>query len=439
MQYTYDENGLVESVSHRGWDYELTDAEKQFVPGKSLPKTKSLQTNLNSTVEDLKNSWTMRDSADEESILIDVEATHGGYYNKNYYYYLASGMKEMVDTWTNHGGRPYLINHDRHSEPRGRVRKAEFVSTGEETGFHALDVEVGDSDEIDMIIDGRALHVSVGSRPVDSVNCRICGHDIYHDGKTPIRYELSGEPSREIRKKKAPGYFGTYMNMDNEDYWKIEESEEGQWTALCRHIRSYDAPMGGDEEKKVGWRLSAQRYKELSRVNMAADRNDETGEFAHIREIIKNTEEMEDSAAEKYVAEELARIEDSSPVNHARMNIARENDLWRPRNPTKAVDWAEKKEFNAMFDKSLWTTINALNPEKEMEDKVEEYWEEGGRFIDRGEAFDDSAPSGLSVSDALQLDDAKEFGQWLRSQDFDRQEKRMLDRIHAKNYFGDRN
>lgn len=436
MQYIYDEEGLVEAIKHDGEVFELNDAQRSLIPGKRLPKTKSIQANLNSTVEDIKDSWAMRDAEDSESIIVDIEATHGGYFNKNWYHYLASGMKEMVGTWTNQGGRPYIVNHDMTSEPRGRVQDAKFVSTGDKTGFHALDVRIGHPDEIEMVIDGRALHVSVGSKPIDTVECRICGHDIFHDGHSPIRYQLDGEPSRSVMQKKAPGYFGSLLGMDNEDYWKVEEDEDGNFSALCRHVRSFDAPMGGDEEKTTGWLLHGQRYKEVSRVNIPADRNDDTGEFAHIREVLDRTSEMEDSAAEKYIAEELARV-DRGSVQHARMNVAREKDLWRPPTPTEAAVWAEQKDYKAMFDTGLWNAIHAQHSEKSMGDQVQRYWESGGRFIDREQAFSEEQNT-MSVQEALQCEDASEFGDWLRSQDFDRDEKRMLDKMYTNRYLRQR-
>jgi hypothetical protein len=388
VDYHYDEDGMVTAVEVSGETFELSDAQSQRFPGKNrLPDTVSTQTSIRSTIEDIKASYsdylTMDDQQGGDSILVDIEATHGGYFNDNQYYYKFSGMQEMVGTWTANGGRPYLVNHDKQSKPRGRVVGARAVKTadsnarGETMGFHVLDVRVGDPEEIEMIVDGRALHVSVGSRPVDTVECNVCRHDLYHDGRGASRYTLSEEPAQEVLQQDAPGVFGE-MGLTYEDFFKIEESD-GNWTAHCRHVRGHDCPVGGDQTRSTGWMMHANKYREVSRVNEPADVNEATGEYAHIRGLKEQEDSLQGDALDKVVEDELARV--PGPTDHARHSIASEKDLWRPRTASKAKEHAQESGFDDMFDTALWSGINASNPQMTTADKVESYWKQGGRFF----------------------------------------------------------
>lgn len=426
IDYKYNEEGLVAAVVVAGETYEIDDKLRHSLPGRSLPETRTAQTAVKSTVEDLKQSYSaMTDSKYEDSsILIDVEATHGGYFNQNRYFYLTSGMRSMVDTWTQDGGRPYIVGHDMSVDPRGRIQDARFVPTMPEMGFHALDVRVGHEKEIEMIIDGRALHVSVGSDPVDTVGCSCCGHDIYHDGNTPQRYQLDREPDLSWLKEEAPGVFGK-MGMTNEDFWDVTE-DDGTWTALCRHMRKADAPVGGDETHEIGWYLHAQDYNELSRVNSPADVNEETGEYAHIREIKSQTDDLDQEAADRLLIDKLSKVEDEV-TERANYQVAREKDLYRPGTAQKAADIADNQGYGVMFDAGLWKSINARLGGQSMQDKVAKYHEQGGRFVDTRPQQRSTAE--MTVKEALQAD-PKEFGAWIRANDFDRDADRMLNRMY---------
>lgn len=451
VKYFYDEEGLVEAVEVEGTQFELNDAQKQRFPGRSLPETRSTQTTIKSTVEDIKESYgdmLIQDAqGDDESVRVEIEATHGGYFNDNMYYYRFSGMEDMVGTWTANGGRPYLVFHDKKSTPRGRVKNARAVQTisdnnvrGEPMGFHDLDVRVGDEEEIAMIVDGRALHVSVGSRPVDTVECRICGHDIYHDGRTATRYKLDQEPSNDVLSEPAPGVFGR-MGMDKEDFFKVEENDDGEFTAKCRHIRHHDAPMGGDETLETGWIMHSNKYKEVSRVNEPADVNEETGEFAHITGLKEQQDDLSDDVLDKLITDKLSQV--PGPTDHARYSIASEDDLWHPRTASEAKKVADDTGYDAMFDTALWNALN-IGTQMSMSDKIEKYWEEGGRFVDASSQYmedmqesDDSSPQedvDTRFADALEMKPA-DFGDWLRDQiqkdELDRDEADTLDRIYT--------
>jgi hypothetical protein len=59
-------------------------------------------------------------------------------------------------------------------------------------------------------------------------------------------------------------------------------------------------------------------------------------------------------------------------------------------------------------------------------DQVEHYVENGGRFVQIEDAADDADIFAMSP---------REFGTWLRGQDFTDEERRDLERVHAHHYF----
>ena len=126
ITYQYSESGQANAVSINGEVHELSADDGALVPPTQFGTVRDLQVSIRSTLEQIQDSDV---SDDGGSIIVGVEATHGGYTNKNGYHYLANGMRKYVDTWTTPFGKPYLINHDGESDPKGRVVQAKFVKT----------------------------------------------------------------------------------------------------------------------------------------------------------------------------------------------------------------------------------------------------------------------------------------------------------------------
>jgi len=432
--YKYDKQGQVVGVEAGGDVHDVSEEEGKQLPGSQIQKVRDLTTAVRSTVDEIKDSF---ENIEEESVIVDIEATHGGYSNLNNYYYKVDGMKEYVDTWLAAGGRPYLVGHDMKGENKGRVQDAEFVSTGDTTGFHALDVMIADEKEVERIIDGRSLTVSVGSVPVEPVECSICKHDILNDGNTPTRYQIDEAPPLEWLNESAPGVWGK-LGMDNEEFWDYEEDEDGNHSCKCRHHRGIDAPLGGEEFSEVDWILHGNRYREVSRVNLPADQNRETGEFAHIRglqDALEMTDGLGPEAARQILISETSRIEDNGPVERAHFQIAREKDLYRPGDVEAAIDFAKQTNLKAMYDTGLWELVTATVPDATTDQQVRRYWKNGGRFVDDRLVQQDE---GLSPAEALKLEDPSAFGDWLRDMkrntDVDNEALQALDRIYTQSF-----
>ena len=412
----HDEEGAAVAVVIDGERRDLSDGEELG----SLGDMRDLTVNLSSTLEEMKDSYK------GGAIVARFEATHGGYKNNNNYFYVADGMKKSVDTWVKPVPAPYLLNHDRHSDPMGRVKEARFVKTSKTTGYHDLDVRVGDKDEAERIIDGRSLTVSTGSTAIDKTECAVCKHDIYKDGHTPKTYVLDGEmPSREWRRKEAPGIFGMF-GMTNEDFWNLRKDEEDETIlATCHHIRHAEAPLGGDKFEDTFWYCHGQSYFEVSRVNMPADVNEATGEFAHIREVLEQTDGLDEDLRAKLIIDKLSKIPQGS-VDRARFSVVSEDDLWRPATENEAKVLIDKVGDTALFDRGLWIATCAMNEGRAMDELAGAYWAAGGRFIR-------TTPKALSAKDALSLP-VGDFYTWLRASGLPREEKRAMDAAYTAGY-----
>lgn len=116
-----------------------------------------------------------------------IESIHAGK-TRNGNVYISEKLKgdyklrSGVFSFTYPYPKPMLKNHDRYSEPTGRITNAQFISDSS-TGKEAILIvpEITDQDTIQKILDGRYLTVSIGAT-TDSVTCNICGQDILKDG-----------------------------------------------------------------------------------------------------------------------------------------------------------------------------------------------------------------------------------------------------------------
>lgn len=432
LQYHFDERGQPVAVEIDGTVQDLPPVERAVTPGKSIQTVRDLNTTLRSTVESIEDSF------DGDSILVDVEATHGGYSNKNNYFYIADGMEKYVSTWTEPYEKPYLAEspHDlEDGDPKGRVRNAEMVWTGPDTGFHALDVEVGDDEEIERIIDGRALTVSVGSTPAETVGCSICDKDLFHDGRGSKTFQLDQAPPSEWLNEDAPGIFGAF-GKTNRDLWDYHEDDDGNHVCRCRHIRGIDAPLGGDDFAEIDWRMHGNKYRELSRVNLPADQNSETGEFAHIRGVAEQNDSLDDEVQRRLITSELSRIEDHSPVEYARHQIVpSEDDLYVPTSAEDALGVMGSPDDEFLFDTGLWVALSGQNPQSEFETLLSDYVDRGGRVIGGHGENDTRTP----LDEMMDLP-PREFADELRERgDLSDEEKDSLDELYVTlNMSGDK-
>ncbi|RME26216.1 MAG: hypothetical protein D6800_06765 [Candidatus Zixiibacteriota bacterium] len=274
-----DEDGQPREVEWNGNSWSIVDSHLVDLLPEDFSKVADQAEVVDSAAIEVEDS--------EGSVVVEIEATHAGYVNGNGYFYTAEAMRAAVETWTRPFPKPYLVNHDRLSDPLGRVIDAEYVPTSKSRGYILLKVRIGDEEEIKRIQDGRALTVSTGARATEMVECSVCGRDLLNNGTGPQRYRLKSAPDSSWMTRPAPGFFGE-IGMTNAEFWDVSEDDKGRWTAECRHIRMFEAPMGGDVLKKTYYIFHGLDYQEVSRVNVPADVNQETGEYAHIRGVVED-------------------------------------------------------------------------------------------------------------------------------------------------------
>lgn len=184
----------------------------------------------------------LRELNDGEVIALDVviESTHSGE-NLNCVNYTEDSMVNDCESWTTPFEKPFIKNHDRETEPTGRVTQAYYSDSEivEGRGTINLKVRISDKDAMVKFADGRYKTVSVSGN-ARKVTCNICGKNIVKDGVVKF----------------------------------------------CGHFKGNS--YGG---KKSVWQMEDINYKECSIVNEPAD------VFAQVKEI--NLIKMEDSMAKK--------------------------------------------------------------------------------------------------------------------------------------------
>ena len=127
----------------------------------------------------------IKDSTEDKKYLeLEIDATHGGYKNKNSYYYTTEGQAKGVGSWITPYGKPVISEHNQGTKPVGRITAAAFIPLAvKDTQKDNLKVPkskirlkalIVDQDAIQCILDKRYFTVSTGARPVDTPKCSVC-------------------------------------------------------------------------------------------------------------------------------------------------------------------------------------------------------------------------------------------------------------------------
>jgi hypothetical protein len=137
--------------------------------------------------EAIKQRLDSDDDSSPSTLLVRIAATHAGMKNKNNSVYVPDKMRESVNTWIEPHEKPVLLHHDKHSDPIGRVKNAEYIElplTDDLTkplGYISVLARVTDTKAISKILDERYLTVSIGGTTND-VKCSICERNIAEKG-----------------------------------------------------------------------------------------------------------------------------------------------------------------------------------------------------------------------------------------------------------------
>jgi len=137
-------------------------------------ENKTLRDSLIAGLKDIKDSRGL-----VPALEVTLDATHGGYVNRNYAMYKPDGQRNSSKSFFTPYPKPILTEHDDEKSPVGRVIDAEFVPLAEpdETKPKSkirIKGLITDSDAIQKVLDGRYMTVSISGRPKTPPTCSIC-------------------------------------------------------------------------------------------------------------------------------------------------------------------------------------------------------------------------------------------------------------------------
>jgi len=153
----------------------------------------SVSVRLPDTTNIKKEFAMLRDGNQKRYLEIEVDVTHGGYVNKNGYYYTPEGQAQAVLSFYSPYPKPVLVHHDGARDPIGRTYAAAFVllpaaidaTTKDDMTTPKSKIRVKsiitDEAAIEKILDKRYMTVSSGGSAKTMPMCSICGNPVNHD------------------------------------------------------------------------------------------------------------------------------------------------------------------------------------------------------------------------------------------------------------------
>lgn len=191
----------------------------------------------NTMVDEIKKQAVIIDHEGINKFLeIEVDATHGGYVNQNYYCYSLDGQARGAISFIKPFQKPVLPQHIPDATPIGRVVASAFIPLAVDgddlqtpKSKIRLKAVITDQKAIEDILTKRYFTVSTGGSSKEPPRCSICNEPITSLG--PLG--------------SVPG---------------------------CEHHRGQSYEIGDKKEKKLCyWNIGEMEYKEVSFVNMPAD------------------------------------------------------------------------------------------------------------------------------------------------------------------------
>lgn len=128
----------------------------------------------------IKGIKEIKDSSGVPALEVVLDATHGGYVNRNFARYNSEAMKRSYKSFYSPFPKPVLTEHNDERSPIGRVVHADFVAmdnggdASKPTSKIRLKALITDLDAIQKVLDGRYMTVSISGKPAD-IKCSICG------------------------------------------------------------------------------------------------------------------------------------------------------------------------------------------------------------------------------------------------------------------------
>lgn len=167
----------------------------KYVKGKPIIDTVNVSLGDMSSIKgQLKD---IKDAEQNRILDIEIDATHGGYINKNFYYYTPDAQARAAVSFFAPFKKPMLLFHEDNRDAVGRIYDAVWipmstmVDKADDTTVPKCKIRIKalitDPKAIDKVIDQRYLTVSVGSVPKTPPICSICGKQVNDDECTHYR------------------------------------------------------------------------------------------------------------------------------------------------------------------------------------------------------------------------------------------------------------
>lgn len=181
-----------------------------------------------------------------------IDATHGGYVNRNYALYTAEGQSHGFKSFFNPFPKPVLVEHDDFRAPIGRVVEADFISIpagdkpGEPTSKIRMKALVTDLDAIQKILDGRFMTVSIAGRPKASPTCSICSE------KVESMFGCENDHMRgQTYDSKVCHYIFGEMEYSEVSFVNKPADQSDTHAAILIGVRAVEAPQLTDAMQKM--------------------------------------------------------------------------------------------------------------------------------------------------------------------------------------------
>lgn len=155
-------------------------------------------------VEDELGRFKDSNYSSNHGLIVEIAAIHEGVSN-NFIRYKKQALEDSMDTWIEPYLKPVLLNHDRMSDPMGRIIGTGMKREQDGTSYLSLQAAITSTDAIERIMDKRYLTGSVAGVP-EEARCSICEVDWVG----AIRANPAKAPCRHVR---GHVYDGKVMEM----------------------------------------------------------------------------------------------------------------------------------------------------------------------------------------------------------------------------------
>lgn len=113
--------------------------------------------------------------SENHGLIVEIAAIHEGV-TQNFTEYKASELANALHTWYTPYQKPVIMNHDKESEPVGRIVGAKMAQEEDGTPYALLQAAIVDPLAVQKVMDRRYITGSIGGKTNEAI-CSICDTD----------------------------------------------------------------------------------------------------------------------------------------------------------------------------------------------------------------------------------------------------------------------